>query len=703
MGNANSNTSSSINIGELPSVPHVLLKLIDTCHDVDASFGELADIIRQDQALCAKIISVANTPAYAQWNGIKDFDRLIVILGLEPIKAISITAVVQQFFSQFDQNMGQCMSVLWRESLTCAHAAKRLAELTGYPSTDEAYLTGLLHNLGKLGILKLKTELYSEHILNQTGEPELLQIENDLVGIDNASVGSQMLGEFTQNSFVGDAIFFQNADAEQLIHSNHLIKLINVAKTVTQSGFHADRTAESAHQLLGINQPLLDDIASSVQDSVKETAKTYGIELDPQHPTHLDDEHIRIEMAKRVRGFALLHGATSTADAIKSNTDPWEDISRNLKILFRLDRLIIFLPTKEDTLLTSSATYNASSLPEPLSTPIASEQSTITLAAQKGRTLFDLEQETSIQASVLDHQIRRILNADALAAIPLMLDNQLLAVIAAGFDYSQQDFLQQSSNLITQYSYAAAKTVHPSSSVGKSTEQIIPQPSPVVAAETRELAHEANNPIGVIKNYLHVLSIKLEDDTEVTQHIETLKGEIDRVADIIGRMRDVGSNYSEQKSQATKSSPNKIIQRLVALYENSTFITHQIKCQLDLDSAVDELAVDQSSLQQILTNLMKNAAEAMPSGGNITISTRLKNSTKNSSHIEIRVADSGPGVPEDIIQSNFSPVESTKDASHSGLGLSIVKNLLSEMNGQISVQNIREGGAEFVMLLPFNV
>ena len=105
-----------INVSELPVVPQVLLKLIEACQKVDVSFDELGKIIKQDAAICSKILAVANSPLYTQWRNIDDLNRLLVILGVDTIKNIAVTSAVQQFFSQFNADIGKQMGAFWLQS-----------------------------------------------------------------------------------------------------------------------------------------------------------------------------------------------------------------------------------------------------------------------------------------------------------------------------------------------------------------------------------------------------------------------------------------------------------------------------------------------------------------------------------------------------------------------------------------------------------
>ena len=150
--------AARIDVGQLPSIPRVLLKLIEASHKVDVSFKELAGVIQQDPALSAKVIAIANSPFYAQWNDVRDFNRLLVVLGLNTIKTIAITSAVHQFFSQFDTKLGKWMGTFWSHSLTCAYAAKALANLTSYMERLTARVCDILAEKESDGLPGLTAE-----------------------------------------------------------------------------------------------------------------------------------------------------------------------------------------------------------------------------------------------------------------------------------------------------------------------------------------------------------------------------------------------------------------------------------------------------------------------------------------------------------------------------------------------------------------
>ncbi|MCK5667197.1 MAG: hypothetical protein KAI17_27110, partial [Thiotrichaceae bacterium] len=104
-----------------------------------------------------------------------------------------------------------------------------------------------------------------------------------------------------------------------------------------------------------------------------------------------------------------------------------------------------------------------------------------------------------------------------------------------------------------------------------------------------------------------------------------------------------------------------------------------------------------------------NAAEAMPDGGELHVNTRDQVNCNGQQYVEISISDNGPGIPNEVLDNLFNPVKSTKSGEHSGLGLSIIKNLVNDLGGTISGSNgtlnsnANKRGAVFVILLPRNI
>ncbi|OOZ34315.1 HDOD domain-containing protein [Solemya velesiana gill symbiont] len=243
------------------------------------------------------------------------------------------------------------MGTFWKQSLTCAHMMKSLAKLTEYEPVDEAYVTGLLHNLGQLVYLKAHSNEYPELLQQANTDEELDSQERERYGATGIEVGAYLLNQWTTDSFVSDAILFQHEPAERIHDAQPLIKLLNLAHKLSDGGVAEEKLLEEADLLYGLTQPMLDELQASVRQQVLETAKTYGIKITLQDNKevvqNVDDEAARIELAKLTRGFALLGGQQEIPQTPEDEAGLWRGLLRDLGLLFGFNDTIAFKYDKD--------------------------------------------------------------------------------------------------------------------------------------------------------------------------------------------------------------------------------------------------------------------------------------------------------------------------------------------------------------------
>ncbi|MBW1769684.1 MAG: HDOD domain-containing protein, partial [Deltaproteobacteria bacterium] len=123
----------------LPTLPHILLKLIDVCNTEPDSIKEISQIINKDAALSARLLSIVNSVYSGPPNKITNIDQALLLVGTNSIKNIAISASVHHAFDQAkDKSIVPMLKQFWSHSLMCAALAKLIAEKTSYPTPDEA-------------------------------------------------------------------------------------------------------------------------------------------------------------------------------------------------------------------------------------------------------------------------------------------------------------------------------------------------------------------------------------------------------------------------------------------------------------------------------------------------------------------------------------------------------------------------------------
>lgn len=214
----------------------------------------------------------------------------------------------------------------------------------------------------------------------------------------------------------------------------------------------------------------------------------------------------------------------------------------------------------------------------------------------------------------------------------------------------------------------------------------------------RRLAHEIKNPLTPIQlsaeRLRHKLSKVLTDvDLEV---LEKSTRTIIQQVEAMKSMVNAFSEYAKPTiTQVTAIDLQPLLEEIVALYPPSS----GIHFEMALAEGGGWVMADPVKLRQVIHNLIKNAQEAMPQGheGKIQFSTRsLKG---NPEHMELRVTDDGPGIPQEQAARIFEPYVTNKTKG-TGLGLAIVKRIIEELGGEIKLDTTYLHGASFIILLP---
>lgn len=219
----------------------------------------------------------------------------------------------------------------------------------------------------------------------------------------------------------------------------------------------------------------------------------------------------------------------------------------------------------------------------------------------------------------------------------------------------------------------------------------------LVQNRIRELNHEVNNPLAIVQNYLKTLSLRLGPDDAAQGNIKTISDEMLRIGSIISKYAEIGVAPAD----IAPLDVNSLLRKHSAIVQAAH---PEVKFTLSLDEQLPALALPEVEFTQVLLNLLKNAAEALESeNGRQSSPEVLLGSGQvnvNGAHfIEVVVEDNGPGIAPEIYQNLFAPNNSSKGEGHSGIGLSVVHRLITEMGGSISCRN-STAGCQFQILLP---
>jgi len=201
------------------------------------------------------------------------------------------------------------------------------------------------------------------------------------------------------------------------------------------------------------------------------------------------------------------------------------------------------------------------------------------------------------------------------------------------------------------------------------------------------VGHELRNPLGTISNAVYYLSTVDKIDDTARAQLDIITSEINTSTRIISELLDFGRVTTASKKNVDL---NVLVNKIMAKHP----LSKNVALSLLVDSKMAPLYVDPLQLEQVLTNLVSNACQAMDNKGGLTVQAkRVKTS------IVIKVTDTGKGIAKENMDKVFEPLFTTR-AKGIGLGLAISKNLVEVNGGSISVKSTEGKGATFTIKLP---
>ncbi|HUM16287.1 MAG TPA: ATP-binding protein, partial [Candidatus Nitrosotalea sp.] len=211
------------------------------------------------------------------------------------------------------------------------------------------------------------------------------------------------------------------------------------------------------------------------------------------------------------------------------------------------------------------------------------------------------------------------------------------------------------------------------------------------------IAHEINNPIGIITSRVEVMMLEAEEEAlsaEMRKDLEVILRHARRVAAITQGLLSFARRSSGVRSPV---SLNRIVEEIVQL-AHKDMSRANIAVAMKLDDTLPIIVADANAIGQVLLNLLTNARRAMPRGGEITIETGHL-TDKGVARLVVR--DTGTGIPLEILPKIFDPFFTTK-SDGTGLGLAISHGIVQEHHGTIDVRTEPGKGATFILTLPLD-
>jgi PAS domain S-box-containing protein len=206
------------------------------------------------------------------------------------------------------------------------------------------------------------------------------------------------------------------------------------------------------------------------------------------------------------------------------------------------------------------------------------------------------------------------------------------------------------------------------------------------------VAHEVRNPLAGVRAACEVLFTK-DDTAQDTKEIgHEVLHQIDRLDETVSELLQFAA---PRKIEAVATNLNGLIDRVISIFREHP-ASREVRLERRFAEDLPSVEIDPRQFEQVLYNLLLNAAQAVEHEGSITVATGIEDR-----RVEIRVRDTGPGLPPEAGEKLFQPFFTTRTEG-TGLGLAVAKKIVVAHGGTIEASNAAEGGAEFRIELPIS-
>lgn len=216
-------------VEKLPTINTVAFEVIHLCSDREIPIPRLVKVISGDQSLTSQILKVANSGYFNFPKTIYSLDRAIVILGFNLLRDIAVSLAIYSVYNGFKGGGAFDVSSLWQHALKTGLILKTLADEYDESNKDLLYISGLLHDIGKLVLVETLAEDYNFIVEKSRQEDEPLPlIEKKFLGFDHSQVGAALLGKWNLPEEVNVCVRHHHDPSEQseLMEHSPLVRLV---------------------------------------------------------------------------------------------------------------------------------------------------------------------------------------------------------------------------------------------------------------------------------------------------------------------------------------------------------------------------------------------------------------------------------------------------------------------------------------------
>jgi diguanylate cyclase (GGDEF)-like protein len=261
---------------------------VRVCSDPDGDVGQLADVLARDPILAGQVLRVANSAFYYRGSEVTSLHRAAMVIGMRALKVVALGFTLSSEMPQKGTAAGLDLPVYWHRSVLNAVIARSLARTVDQPVAEEAFLCGLLSDIGKLALTHAAPEQYGAVVAEAGGWPTE-ELERERLGFDASEAAERLLrGWKVPEMLVLGAAYATRSEqlaAESSDEARRIARIVGLAQCGTAVMFDEDKAAAlvrfigEAERRFGLKQDTVETLLSSIEEETGEAAQMLSVDL----------------------------------------------------------------------------------------------------------------------------------------------------------------------------------------------------------------------------------------------------------------------------------------------------------------------------------------------------------------------------------------------------------------------------------------
>ncbi|MFP7753376.1 HDOD domain-containing protein [Thermodesulfobacteriota bacterium B35] len=244
------------------TLPHIISRLTRLINDENSTLQDFEEVIRSDPALVARLLTLVNSSYFGVVRKVDSISRAVALLGMKNLHNIAMTDALQSMAGREKKNRSFSFNQLWLHCTACGICCKMIAERIFSINGDDAYLTGILHDIGLIVEVQVEEERFMRAFdALRADPPAIVELENHYLGTDHCRIGYLLAGEWQLPLPIAEAIRDHHSVAEELIPASPTGILQLSEYIVSQLGYSMKA---------GVSLPLAPVLAAHFQDNMEE-------------------------------------------------------------------------------------------------------------------------------------------------------------------------------------------------------------------------------------------------------------------------------------------------------------------------------------------------------------------------------------------------------------------------------------------------